>query len=125
VETYGNIDSKFRFVIVASKRAKLILKGAKVKIKTKTRNPIRIAQLEVKNGLVEYDILKTRAEDLLDIEEPVFSAADAADVHEEAEGVVVLDEEEATEEVEVDAEAEEDYSDDFPGEDAGEDKESE
>jgi len=123
VETYGKLDSKFRFVIVASKRAKQILKGSKVKLKTKTRNPIRIAQIEVKNGLVEYDILKTRAEELLDIEEQVI-LADAAEVHEESDGAAVAEDEETAEETEGEETAEEaDYDEDFPVEEAGEDKE--
>ena len=123
METYGKLDSKFRFVIVASKRAKQILKGSKAKIKSKTRNPIRIAQIEVKNGLVEYDILKTRAEDLLDIEEPVILAAEA-EAHEEADAAGGAEDEELADGVEADEE-EGDYEDDFPGDDGGEDKEPE
>src|SRR5512137_2209523 len=69
---FGNIDSKYRFVILASKRAKQLLKGAKPKIKAKSRNLIRIAQAEVKSGLIEYEILPERAEELPDAEERVF-----------------------------------------------------
>jgi len=79
LQTYGKLDSKFRFVIVASKRAKQLLKGAKVKIKTKSRNPIRIAQTEVREGLVDYDILQIRPEDLLEADEQVFTPDDDAD----------------------------------------------
>jgi DNA-directed RNA polymerase subunit K/omega len=68
----GNVDSKYRFVIVASKRAKELLKGAKTRLKTKARNPIRIAQTEVKLGLVEFEILKTKKEELPEPEERVF-----------------------------------------------------
>ncbi|MCX7973257.1 MAG: DNA-directed RNA polymerase subunit omega [Candidatus Aminicenantes bacterium] len=49
--------SRFQFVLLAAKRAKQLLKGAKPKIKTKSRNPIRIAQEEVKLGLIDYEIL--------------------------------------------------------------------
>ena len=73
MQTYGKVDSKFRFVILASKRAKQILKGAKVKIRSKSKNPIRIAQIEVKTGLVDYEILKTAREDLAEVEEQVLS----------------------------------------------------
>ena len=122
METYGKLDSKFRFVIVASKRAKQILKGSKVRVKSKTRNPIRIAQIEVKDGLVEYDILKTSAEDLLDIEDQAI-LADAVETHEESDGGAAADDEseEAAEGAEA---ADEDYDEDLPVEEA-EDKESE
>jgi len=76
VQTYGKIDSKFRFVILAAKRAKQLLRGAKVKIKTKTRNPIRIAQLEVREGVIDYEILKTAGENLLPTDEQVFTPDD-------------------------------------------------
>jgi DNA-directed RNA polymerase subunit omega len=124
VETYGKLDSKFRFVIVAAKRAKQILNGSKPRVKSKTRNPIRIAQIEVKDGLVEYDILKTRAEDLLDIEEQGI-LADPAEVHEEADcGAAVVDDEELGEEVEGEAGVDEDYEEGFPV-DESDDKEPE
>ncbi len=79
MQTYGKLDSKFRFVIVASKRAKQLLKGAKVKIRTKSRNPIRIAQTEVREGLIDFDILQVRPEDLLEADEQVFTPDDEAD----------------------------------------------
>lgn len=50
-------ESRFQFVILAAKRARQLLKGAKPKIKTKSRNPIRIAQEEIKMGLVDFEIL--------------------------------------------------------------------
>ncbi len=79
MQTYGKIDSKFRFVILASKRAKQLLRGAKPKVKTRTRNPIRIAQFEVKEGLVDYDILQTRPEDLVEADEQVFTPDEEAE----------------------------------------------
>lgn len=124
MQNYGGIDSKFRFVIVASKRAKQLLQGSKVKIKTKTRNPIRIAQIEVRRGLVEFDILKTRTEDLLEIEEQVI-LADAVEVPDEADCATVIEDEEAGEVLEGTEESGEDYTEDFPAEESGEDKESE
>jgi DNA-directed RNA polymerase omega subunit len=79
LQTYGKLDSKFRFVILASKRAKQLLKGAKVKIRTKSRNPIRIAQLEVKAGLIDYEILQATPEDGLDADKEVFAPDDEGD----------------------------------------------
>ena len=57
---FESIDSKYRFVIIASKRAKEILKGAKPRIKSKSKNAIRIAQNEVKLGLVDFEIIPVR-----------------------------------------------------------------
>ena len=68
----GNVDSKYRFVIVASKRAKELLKGAKSRLKSKSRNPVRIAQNEVKLGLVEFEILKAKKEEVQEPEDRVF-----------------------------------------------------
>jgi DNA-directed RNA polymerase omega subunit len=59
----NGIDSKFRFVILAAKRAKQLLRGDKPKIKTKAKNPIRIAQEEVRFGAVEYDIVEPKVEE--------------------------------------------------------------
>jgi DNA-directed RNA polymerase omega subunit len=68
----GRIDSKYRFVIIASKRAKELLKGAKARIRSRSKNPIRIAQKEVEMGLVEFEILKAKKEEVADQEERVF-----------------------------------------------------
>jgi DNA-directed RNA polymerase omega subunit len=69
---FGNVDSKFRFVILASKRAKQLLKGAKPKVKAKSRNPIRIAQSEVRAGVIEFEILPTQKEEYQEQEDRVF-----------------------------------------------------
>jgi len=69
---YGhNIDSKFRFVIVASKRAKQLLRGSKPKLRSKSRNPIRIAQQEVSAGTVEFEILPVGKEEFPEAEDRV------------------------------------------------------
>ena len=78
MQTYGKIDSKFRFVIIAAKRAKQLIKGAKTKIALKTKNPIRLAQAEVRAGLIDYHILQNVAEDI--VEDP--SLIHAGDVDE-------------------------------------------
>ena len=123
---FGNVDSKFRFVIVASKRAKQLLKGAKPKIKTKTKNPIRLAQAEVRAGVVEYEILPTKADEFFEQEERVFVGEgipdEAVDVDESPvgkEGPV------AEEETEVVLEEEPEESEDEAGEDAEEEAEGE
>lgn len=72
MKTYGDIDSKFRFVILASKRAKELLRGAKPKIKSKSKNPIRIAQDEVAQNLIDYEIIQPKKEEELEPEEEKF-----------------------------------------------------
>jgi DNA-directed RNA polymerase omega subunit len=72
LDAYGNIDSKYRFIILAAKRAKQLLKGAKPKIQGKSKSLIRIAQSEVRNGLIEYEIIPTRMDDVAEREERVF-----------------------------------------------------
>jgi len=67
LKNYGDIDSKFRYVILASMRAKQLLGGAKPHLKSRSKNLIRIAQEEVKQGLVDYEIVKTSMEEMEDI----------------------------------------------------------
>ena len=64
MKIYTEIDSKFRFVILASKRAKQLLHGAKPKVKSKSKNPIRVAQNEVRSGLVDYEIIEPIIEEV-------------------------------------------------------------
>jgi len=92
-------------VIVASKRAKELLKGAKARIKTKSRNPIRIAQNEVKLGLIKYEILKSKKEEAVEPEDHVFLGEDVVGEL----GEVVAGEEAALSEDEVEPE----FSDEF------------
>jgi len=125
LQTYGKVDSKFRFVIVASKRAKQILKGSKVKVRTKSKNPIRIAQIEVKAGLVDYEILKSAHENIAEVEEQVLSV-DAGIVEDAEEaGVEAAVDEALGEEVETEDVVETDYDDELPDEPIGGDKEDE
>ena len=93
MERYGKIDSKFRFVIVASKRAKQLLKGAKPKVRSRTRNPIRIAQLEVQAGTIDYEILQSKKEDEVETEEQVLAVDAGGDEFEDAGGGAASEEE--------------------------------
>lgn len=45
-------------------RAKQLLRGAKPKIKTKSKNLIRIAQEEVHRGLIDYEFVERKADEL-------------------------------------------------------------
>jgi len=71
LKDYGKIDSKFRYVILASKRAKQLLEGAKPKIKSRSTNVIRIAQEEVKMGFVDYRIIEPDNEEIIEEENEV------------------------------------------------------
>lgn len=72
MERYGDLDSKFRFVILASKRAKQLLQGSKPKVKAKSKNLIRIAQAEVRAGLVDYEIIQPKKEEAHQTEDEIF-----------------------------------------------------
>lgn len=75
-KTIGDIDSKFRFVIVAAKRAKQLLKGTKPKVKSKSKNLIRIAQEEVQQGLIDYRKISPKVESEFDSEDDLFIGED-------------------------------------------------
>jgi DNA-directed RNA polymerase omega subunit len=91
VDQFGNIDSKYRFIILASKRAKQLLKGAKPKIKGKSKSLIRIAEAEVRAGLIEYEIIPARMDDVPERDDRVFVGAGIADEHVDVEGIAVKD----------------------------------
>jgi DNA-directed RNA polymerase omega subunit len=91
LDAFGNIDSKYRFIILASKRAKQLLKGAKPKIHGKSKSLIRIAQAEVKAGLIEYEIIPTGMDDLPERDERVFVGAGIADEAGDAECLAAKD----------------------------------
>jgi len=121
LKNYGNFDSKFRFVIVASKRAKELLKGAKPRIKAKMKNPIRIAQNEVRLGLVDYEIVRDRREERRGEEERVLLPEDvAAELEEEEESDKEELAEEEEEEEEIEAEEDEELEE-IKEEETGED----
>lgn len=64
MKAQSGIDSKFRFVIIASKRAKQLLQGSKPRLKSKSKNPIRVAQREVREGLVNYELVEFKKEEI-------------------------------------------------------------
>ncbi len=123
---FGNVDSKFRFVIVASKRAKQLLKGAKPKIKAKSRNPIRIAQNEVRAGVIEFEVLPTQKEEYQEQEDRVFVGEGIHDDAIEPDEVVAGKDEAVAEDVEgeIDEETEDEVArdDEEEGGDPGAEK---
>lgn len=56
-------DSKFRFILVASERAKQLQNGAPPKIGLKSRKPAFVAIREVEEGLIHYEILEEAEEE--------------------------------------------------------------
>jgi DNA-directed RNA polymerase subunit omega len=62
LKTSNEVENKFRFVILAAKRAKQLLRGEKPRLKSKSKNPIRIAEMEVAKGLVHYELIELKKE---------------------------------------------------------------
>jgi DNA-directed RNA polymerase subunit omega len=50
-----NVDSKFRFILIAAKRARQLQAGAKPMVQSLSKKPTRVAQHEVEAGLVPYE----------------------------------------------------------------------
>lgn len=59
-------------MILASKRAKQLLQGAKPKIKTKSKNLIQVAQKEVKQRLIDYEIVQPKTEEFHGMDDEAF-----------------------------------------------------
>ncbi|MFW6124025.1 MAG: DNA-directed RNA polymerase subunit omega [Acidobacteriota bacterium] len=57
MDSHKDIDSKYKFILLVSKRARQLLKGAKPKIKSKSKSLIRIAQEEIQRGVVDFRVL--------------------------------------------------------------------
>jgi DNA-directed RNA polymerase omega subunit len=51
------IDSKFRFITVASQRAKQLQNGAKPRVDSKSRKATRVAMQEVLAGAISWELL--------------------------------------------------------------------
>lgn len=62
MEFLDTIDSKFRLVILAAKRAKQILNGSKKKVNIKADNPLTVAIKEIEEGKINFHILEENKE---------------------------------------------------------------
>lgn len=51
-------DSKFRFILVAAKRARQLQSGARPLVQTQTKKVTKVAQMEVEAGLVPIEIIE-------------------------------------------------------------------
>lgn len=123
MELYGNVDSKFRFVIVAAMRAKQLIKGAKSKLDLKTKNPIRIAQAEVRAGLIDFHLLQNVTEDI--VEDPSLIHAGDVEEADDAGGGAVDEGDLAGEDAVIEAEEEGGLEDDLPEVELVEEKDDE
>jgi DNA-directed RNA polymerase subunit omega len=52
------LDSKFRFILVAAKRARQLQSGARPLVQTQTKKVTKVAQMEVEGGLVPIETLE-------------------------------------------------------------------
>lgn len=116
------IDSKFRFVIIAAKRARQLLNGAKPKVKSKSRNLIRVAQEETEQGVIGFTIIKSKKEELHDVEAEVVIVEELENKEGETEEEAGKIESEEDEEVSKEEEEEEEEESEDGLADEGEEK---
>jgi DNA-directed RNA polymerase subunit omega len=57
MELPQKIDSKFRYILVAAKRARQLQAGARPLIQSSAKRLTRVAQQEVSAGLVPFELL--------------------------------------------------------------------
>ena len=57
MELPQKLDSKFRFILVAAKRARQLQAGARPLIQSSAKRLTRVAQQEVSAGLVPFELL--------------------------------------------------------------------
>ena len=65
----GTSDSKFRMILLAAKRARQIQSGAKPLVHTNVRKSTRVAQEEIRAGVLPYEVVPTSKSDESSIEE--------------------------------------------------------
>jgi len=58
------LDSKFRYILVAAKRARQLQAGARPLIQSAEKRLTRVAQAEVGAGLVPFELLAPSAEEI-------------------------------------------------------------
>jgi DNA-directed RNA polymerase subunit omega len=51
-----DVDSKFRFIVVAAQRSKQVQNGAKPRVECRSRKPTRVAMQEVLAGAVSWEV---------------------------------------------------------------------
>jgi DNA-directed RNA polymerase subunit omega len=63
MEIPQNLDSKFRFILVAARRARQLQAGARPLVQTPTKKSTRVAQQEVGAGLVPIEMISLAPDD--------------------------------------------------------------
>jgi|GEM_PF-3455234 len=53
-----NIDSKFRFILIAAKRARQLQAGGRPLVQTNSKKSTRVALREVEAGLVPFEVME-------------------------------------------------------------------
>jgi DNA-directed RNA polymerase omega subunit len=61
VDSLEGIDSRFRHAILAAKRAKQLVAGARKKVDISAENPLTIALEEIRQGKINFHILEEEA----------------------------------------------------------------
>lgn len=61
-----NMDSKFRFILLAAKRARQLQAGARPLVQSPHKKSTRVAQQEVEAGLVPFEIIPLASENNTD-----------------------------------------------------------
>ncbi len=56
------IDSKFRFILIAAKRARQLQSGARPLVQTAAKKPTKVAAQEVEAGLVPFEMLEPESD---------------------------------------------------------------
>lgn len=75
------VDSKFRFVLVASHRAEQLMRGARPKVEAGKRKPTRVAMEEVNHCLVDWGYGPPPPEEAPEAETEEQAATAAPEVH--------------------------------------------
>ncbi len=95
MEDHKVVDSKFRLVLLAAKRAKQLLKGNRKKVETQVENPLSIALEEIKQGKIDFEILSNKdleqeaGENLLMMEAPESTELNLSETEEKNESELV------------------------------------
>jgi len=63
MELPQKLDSKFRFILVAAKRARQLQAGARPLIQSTSKRLTRVAQQEAMAGLVPFELLAPATDD--------------------------------------------------------------
>jgi DNA-directed RNA polymerase subunit omega len=64
------VESKFRFIVVAAQRSKQIQNGAKPRVDTRSRKPTRIAMAETLANAVSWELMAEIPRPVVEAETP-------------------------------------------------------